>query len=254
MNKRYFLLKMSDFVYKLPSLKVFYGAYGWSAISIDEIDYQLIPKFDIKYYELTKSDIMGFKSFGNGKSTVSISVSDDSEDINFDDYDVNKKNKIKIPVTQERYDSIMKSMKLFSKVLLEEEFDRRFKKLRYNGSFLEAQTWDTQVQEVERYQNNRSTPLLSAIAESKQISVADLVALIQSKLNQYNQSVQNLYIQLLNLKTEFSNCATIEDMNVLYAKYFGKVSYISPEYKGSHPETFDENGEFKFTLPICYNF
>lgn len=254
MNKRYFLLKTSDFVYKLPSITIFYGIYGWSAISIDEIDYQLIPKFDIKYYEITKSDIMGFKSFGNGRSVVSISVSDDTEDINFDDYSANSKNKIKIPVTQTRYDQILNSMKLFSKVLLEEEFDRRFRKLRYNGSFLEAQTWDTQVQEVERYQNNQSTPLLSAIAESKQILVADLVALIQSKIDQYNQSVQDLYIQLLNLKTEFNNCATIEDINVLYTKYFGQIYYISPEYKESHPEIFDENGEYKFTIPTCYNF
>lgn len=253
MNKRYFLLKKTDFVYKIPSIQIFFGIYGWAAVSIDESDYQLIPKFDMQYFELTKSDIMGFKYFGNGKSTISVSVDDANEEINFDDYE-QKRNKVKIPVTQTRYDEIVKSMKLFAKVLLEEEFDKRFQKLRYNGSFLEVQTWDLQVQEVEKYNKGQSTPLLSSIAESKQITVENLVALIQTKINDYNQSVQDLYLQLLNLKTEFNNCATIEDMNVLYAKYFGQFFYISPEYKKSHPEVFDSNGEFKFTIPISYNF
>lgn len=253
MNKIYFLLKTTNDIYKIPSIQIFFGIYGWSAISMDERDYELIPKLGLQYYELTKSDIMGFKNFGNGKSIISVSIFDESENINFEDYEISK-NKVKIPVTQERYNSIMNSMKLFTKVLLEEEFDKRFNKLKYTGSFLEVQTWDTQIKEVEKYYNEEDTPLLNSIAQVKQISVQDLVNLIEIKVEEYQQSVQNLYTRLLELKTEFNNCATIEDINVLYAKYFGQLFYISSEYKESHPEIFDADGRFKFTVPISYNF
>lgn len=253
MNKHYFLLKTTDFIYKIPSIKIFFSSYGWSAVSIDENDYQLIPRFDIQYYEITKSDIMGFKYFGAGKSVVSVSVDDEEEDINFDDYE-QKRNKVKVPVTQERYDQIVKSMKIFAKLLLEDEFDRRFNKLKHNGSFLEVQTWDLQVRELELYQKNEPTPLLNSIASLKGVSVSDLATLIQSKIDEYNQNVQELYLKLLELKTEFDNCAKIEELNVLYAKYFGQVYYISPEYKATRPDIFDENGEYKFPLTITYNF
>jgi hypothetical protein len=253
MNKLYFLIKTTDYIYKIPSIQIFFGIYGWSAVSIDETDYELILKFDIKYYELTKSDIMGFKYFGSGKSTVSVSIFDENEDINFDDYEISK-NKVKIPVTQERYDSIVKSMKLFAKVLLEEEFDRRFNKFRYNSSFLESQTWEKQVEEVKKYHNNEDTPLLNSIVETKKISINELVSLIENKISEYELAIQDLYVQLIRLKTEFNNCAIIEDLNVLYAKYFGQFFYISEEYKKSNPEIFDENGQFKFKVPTSYNF
>jgi len=253
MNKLYFLIKTTDLIYKISSIQIFFGIYGWSAVSIDESDYQLILKFNLKYYELTKSDIIGFKNFGNAKSTVSVSIFDETEDINFDDYE-EKRNKVKIPVTQGRYNSIMKSMKLFAKVLLEEEFDRRFNKLRYNGSFLESQTWELQLQELQKYHNGEETLLLNSISFTKQITIQELISSIENKKNEYDISVQNLYTQLLTLKTEFSNCVIIEELNVLYAKYFGQFFYISPEYRKSHPDIFDENGEFKFTVPISYNF
>ena len=63
-----------------------------------------------------------------------------------------------------------------------------------------------------------------------------------------------MYLKLLELKTEFNNCATIEELNILYAKYFGQTYYISPEYKATRPDIFDENGEYKFHLTVTYNF
>jgi hypothetical protein len=254
MERIYLLVRTTDNLNKIPSLLAFFSLYGWSAASIKSEDYQLIIKFNIKYFEITKSNIMGFKNFGAGKSIISISVNDPTEeDINFDDYE-QKKGKIKIPVTQNRYDSIVSSMKLLAKVLLEEEYDKRFIKLRYTGSELETQTWNIQLQEVEKFNLGEETPLLSAFATAKQISVEELVSLVNTKVQEYNTAVQNLMIELLTLKTEFNSATTIEDLNVLYAKYFGQQYYISDEYKQSRPDVFNENGEFKFTVPLIYNF
>jgi len=251
--KLFFLIKTTDSMYKLPSIKVYFGVYGWSAISIDVSDYQLFPRLGIKYYELDESLMKGFKNFGNSKSTVNISVQDEDEELDFNDYEV-KRGKVKINVTQERYNSIMGAMQIFAKVLLEEEFDKRFEKLRYTGSKLEMQTWENQVKEIAKFNNNEETPLLTAIATAKGIEVSDLVATIQTKIAEYEQKVQDLYTQLITLKTEFSNCAIIEEINILYTKYFGQQFYISPEYRAEHPEIFDDNGQYKFTIPVTYNF
>jgi hypothetical protein len=254
MERIYLLVRTTDNLNKIPSLLVFFSLYGWSAASIESQDYQLIIKFNIKYFEITKSNFIGFKSFGAGKSVVNISVNDPiEEDINFNDYEQNR-GKIKIPVTQSRYDSIVSSMKLLAKVLLEEEYDKRFIKLRYTGSELETQTWNIQLQEVEKFNSGQETPLLSAFATAKQISIEELVSTINTKVQEYNSAVQNLMIELLTLKTEFNTAITIEDLNVLYAKYFGQQYYISEEYKESRPDVFDENGQFKFTIPLVHNF
>ena len=254
MKKLYFLIKTTDYIYKIESIKIFFSMYGWSAVSIDENDYQIILKFNLRYYEITKSDIMGFKSFGNARSVISVSINDKyEEDVDFDDYEIIR-NKVKIPVTKERYDSIVKSMKLFSKVLLEDEYDRRFDKLRHTGSFLEMQTWNKQIEEVKKYHGGLDTPLLESIAKIKGISIKDLIIMVENKISEYEKSVNDLYLSLLNLKTEFDNCAKIEDLNVLYAKYFGQFFYIPEEYKKSNPDIFDDNGAFKFKVPISYNF
>ena len=144
---KYCLVRNSDSLHKIPSKRFYFGAYGWYAISIEDSDYQLFSKFGIKYYELDESLMKGFKNFGNSKSTVSISIHDEDEDLDFNDYEI-KRDKVKIKVTQERYDSIMGAMKIFAKVLLEEEFDRRFEKLRYTGCKLEMETWNKQVAEI----------------------------------------------------------------------------------------------------------
>jgi hypothetical protein len=253
MNKLYFLIKTNDLMYKLPSFKEYFGIYGWTVIGINPSDYQFFPRFDIHYYELDESLVKGFKNFGNAKSTVSVSIFDEDEDLDFDDYEV-KRDKVKIQITQERYDSIMKAMKLFAKVLLEEEFDKRFEKLRYTGCKLEMQTWEEQVKEILKFNDQQETPLLSAIATAKGIELSELVLSIETKLVEYKQKVQTLYTDLIKLKTEFSNCVIIEELNILYTKYFGQQFYISPEYRTEHSETFNENGEYKFTVPITYNF
>ena len=250
---KYCLVRNSDLLHKIPSKRFYFGAYGWSAISIEDSDYQLFSKFCIKYYELDESLMKGFKNFGNSKSTVSISIHDEDEDLDFNDYEI-KRDKVKIKVTQERYDSIMGAMKIFAKVLLEEEFDRRFEKLRYTGCKLEMETWNKQVAEIAKYNNGEETPLLTAIATAKGIEVSAFVTSIQTKIAEYEQKVQELYTQLITLKTEFSNCAIIEEISILYTRYFGQQFYISPEYKADHPETFDETGRYTFTVPVTYNF
>lgn len=243
MKKFYLLVRTSDDLYRFSSIKILLSIHGWSCIIIDEYDYQLIIRLGMNYFEISESDMMGFSNFGNSKKIKTTSLVDE-----------NNITKIKVPVTQELYDSTLNSMKIFAKVLLEEEFDKRFNKLRYNGSKLEVETWSQQADEVEKYHSGNETPLLNLISESKQISLQELVNLIEIKIQEYNNCIKNLYIELVSLKTEFNNCATIEDINVLYAKYFGQFFYISPEYKQNDSEIFNENGEFKFKVPISYGF
>jgi hypothetical protein len=250
MEKIYLLVRLNNYIIRIPSVRIYFSSCGWAAISLDKNDYQVITKFGIYYYEITQKDAVGFKHFGDGRSIVSISAQDLEEDTyvsgNFD--------KIKIEVTQDRYDCIVNSMKLFAKVILEDEFDKKYHKLRNNSSALETQTWKIQLEEVEKFNSEEETPLLSSLAEAKGISVKELVDLINQKSQENQSDVKNLFIELVKLKTEFDNCNSIDDLNVLYAKYFGLVFQILSEYKESRPDIFDKNGEFLFQVPLINNF
>jgi hypothetical protein len=258
MEPMYLLVKTDDVLDNIPNIRVFFAICGWSIVRIEERYYQLIIKFGIHYYELTKDDVMGFKSFGESRSFYKVELSDDEEDLDANDYDVKNLEenikKVAIPVTERKFNAIINSMKLFAKILLEEEFDKKFEKLRYTFSKLELKTWDKQLEEVIKYNNGEDTPFLTLLAEAKQITIEQLVSAINFKVDEYNLAVQNLFINLTQLKTEFNTTQSIEDINVLYAKYFGQIFRISPEYRQAHPDIFDENGEFKFTIPLAYNF
>lgn len=255
MNRIYFLIRTTDELFKIPDIKIFFGIFGWSVISIDAIYYQLIAKFNLNYFELEENDIFGFRFFGDSRPIIKFRPTSEDKDLVSNDYDYDQGyQKVKFAVTEIQSNSIMKAMKLFAKVLLEEEFDKRYNKLRYDGCNLEVQTWKDQIEESQKFLKGEPTPLLNLLANLKGITVEKLVIAINSKVRQNNQTIQNLFIQLVQLKTEFNNCATIEDINVLYFKYFGQQFNISFEYRKKRPDIFDENGNFIETIPLHYNF
>jgi hypothetical protein len=252
MENLFYLVKTTDDLYKVPELRIFFVNYGWTVVGFDKKYYDLFISLGLKYFELTKDDILGYKSFGDMRSEIKVLTSDEVEQ----DYIPGgiEANRIKIPVTDHRYNCILNSMKNFAVFLLEEEFDNRFKKLHLDFSDLEKQTWDKQLEEVKLYQEGKETPLLNSLAKAKNISREEYVILIEEKKTEYDSKVSNLFVKLQSLKTTFKDINTIEDINLLYAKYFSIQLAFTDEFKQLHPDIFNEKGNFIEPLGIGYNF
>jgi hypothetical protein len=252
MENLFYLVKTSDDLYKIPDIKIYFVNYGWTVIGFDKKYYDMFVSFGLKYFELTKDNVLGYKSFGDMRAEIKVLVDDELEQ----EYIPGgiEANRVKIPVTEHRYNCILNSMKSFAITILEEEFDKRFKKLHLDFSDLEKQTWDKQLEEVELYHKGKETSLLNSLAKTKNISVEDYVKLIEDKKAKYDSKVSELFVSLQSLKTTFKDVNAIEDMNLLYAKYFSIQLAFTDEFKKSRPDIFNEKGSFIIPLGIGYNF
>jgi hypothetical protein len=252
MENLFYLVKTSDYFYKIPDVKIYFVNYGWTVIGFDKKYYDLFVSFGLKYFELTKDDVLGYKSFGDMRAEIKVLTDDELEQ----EYIPGgiEANQIKIPVTEHRYNCILNSMKNFAITLFEEEFDKRFKKLQLDFSELEKQTWEKQLEEVKLFYDGKPTPLIESLAEAKGISVEEYVLSIEETKEKYDNKTNTLFVELQSLKTTFKNVDIIEDMNLLYAKYFSIQLAFTNEFKQSRPDIFNDKGNFIEPLNIGYNF
>ena len=149
MEKLYFLVKEKDTV-GIPTTRSFFSFSGWNVISIDKTFYSMFLGLDYKFIELSREDILGYKLFGECRAITKVANGDEEEDIPYN----NDEEKIKIKVSETRMNLILRSMKQFAVILLEEEFDKRLEKLNLSFSELEKSTW--QQQYIDATSSNRS--------------------------------------------------------------------------------------------------
>ena len=111
-------------------------------------------------------------------------------------------------------------MKIAAKLVIEDEFDRKFLSLKAEESKLEQYLWGTQVREANNLEG--STPVLNNIAAVKGISVAEVAEGVLAGHTNFNQKVASLYKEMLDLKQKFKEASTIKDLNVLlWRDYMG---------------------------------
>lgn len=217
--KKYFIAKNGSNISNLGSYVTYGSILDWVSFSIDEKDYDSLMSFTQKINEVSKDiAVFGMRSFGDIRNEIKVSVADTEENIEFEDipslqeYEQNS-SKVKIPVTEKRYNAIMSAMKLIAKLIIEDVFDKKFVSLDYNVSWLEKKCWEYQLELDEEF--------ISSIAASKNISVDQLVSTIQESKRSYDNKVKDLYLSMLNLKQKFYDCKTINELNVLFEDYMG---------------------------------
>ena len=127
--------------------------------------------------------------------------------------------KVKIKLPQERIDAAITFMKLSAKLVIEDQYDRKFLSLKAEESKLEQYLWGTQVREANNLEG--STPVLNSIAAAKGIEVAEVATSVLAGHSKFNEKVNALYKEMLGIKQEFKAAATIKDLNVLWQKYMG---------------------------------
>lgn len=257
-NNLYFISRTDDRVSAILGINIFFTAHGWMVFSIPQPHYNVFKNYSVKFYEIDKSLALGFRNFADARREIKVLTSE--ENLNFESEDelntppYGTGQKVKIPVTESRYNSILNAMKLFSKILLDEEYNKRYKKLLSDSNELEVMTWNTQLKEIEKYNNGEETPLLSKLSEVTGTDISDIISSIQTAKENHDNKVNELFVELQGHKAKFKSCTTIEELNWLYFEYFNMKGVFSWDYINKNPSKFTDQGEIAERAGVGYKF
>ena len=220
MTTKYYIARHCPRITELPTANLIFNQYGVTVFSISEEWVRDLNKISGSYEEVSE-DIgrWGTKHFGEVRAVVKVTDDDPlSED---DDYALEQleDGRTKVELPQERYDAAIGFMKVAAKLIIEDEYDRKFLTLKAEESKLEQYLWDAQITEANNLEGE--TPLLNSIATAKGIAVSEVASSVLAGNKTFNDKVKALYDSMLALKQEFKSCATIRELNVLWQKYMG---------------------------------
>lgn len=249
---KYILYKQSKEIGSIRIQRSFFNMNGWEVCSINDIVFPELVSNNIKYFELSRDDILGFKLFGEPRAISKVAI-DDEEEQEYIPLSVESERKI-IEITEHRYNCILNAMKKFAVILLEEEFDSRLTKLNLNFSELETSTWQFQLDEIKQVEEGKDSEFLNSLALSKNTTVEELIIKIKEAKANYDSQVKNLFVILSSLKTEFYSQTDVQETSLLYYKYFGINCPFLKEFKDKHPEIFNEKGEYINSFISGYYF
>ena len=217
---KYYIARHCPRITELPTANLIFNQYGVTVFSISEEWVRDLNKISGSYEEVSE-DIgrWGTKHFGEVRAVVKVTDDDPlSED---DEYALEQleDGRTKVELPQERYDAAIAFMKVAAKLIIEDEYDRKFLTLKAEESKLEQYLWDAQITEANNLEGE--TPLLNSIATAKGIAVSEVATAVLAGNKTFNDKVKALYDSMLVLKQEFKSCATIKELNVLWQKYMG---------------------------------
>lgn len=106
-------------------------------------------------------------------------------------------------------------MKALMRQMLDDVYDKRFAQLNLAVTALEQSTFAQQRAEAEAYQvdNTSPTPMLSALATARGITLSQMVAKVVSAIDKYNTDVATLLANKQAVEKEIKECVTIKDCN-----------------------------------------
>ena len=198
---------------------IMWNMYGVVVFSIKEEWVREVSRLTKSYEEISE-DVgrWGVKHFGEIRAVVK--VTDEDPLSASDEYAVSQTGpKTAIELPQERIDAAITFMKLSAKLIIEDEYDRKFLSLKAEDSKLEQHFWNAQITEANNLEGE--TPILNSIATAKGIAVSDVAASVLAGNKAFNEKALALYDAMVALKQKFTDCATIKELNVLWENYLG---------------------------------
>ena len=220
MTTKYYIARHCPRITELPTANLMFNQYGVTVFSIENEWVRDLNKLSGSYEEVSE-DVgkWGVKHFGEVRAVVKVTDDDPlSED---EEYALEQlpDGRTKVELPQERYDAAIGFMKVAAKLIIEDEYDRRFLTLKAEESKLEQYLWNAQIEEANNLEGE--TPLLNSIATTKGITVSEVAESVLAGNKTFNEKVQTLYNAMLALKKEFKDCTTVRELNVLWQKYMG---------------------------------
>jgi len=220
-NLKYYIGRITPQIETITGANVMWNMYGVCVFSIPTEWTRDLCKLQKSYEEIGKDlGQYGTQFFGEVRAVTKVSSDDEVLDDIDDLYKVSSEGpKAKIVLPEEKISAVIEFMKLAAKLIIEDEFDRKFLTLKSRNSKLEQFLWDAQVRESNNLEGE--TPVLDSIAAAKGEKVADVAASVLANQTAFKDKVILLNAEMLKVKTEFKNCATIKELNLLWQKYMG---------------------------------
>jgi len=220
MTTKYYIARHCPRITELPTANVIFNQYGVTVFSIEPEWVRELNRLSGSYEEVTETlGRWGTKHFGEIRAVVKVTDEDPlTED---EEYALEQlpDGRTKVELPQERYDAAIGFMKVAAKLIIEDEYDRRFLTLKAEESKIEQYLWNAQIEEANNLEGE--TPLLNNLATIKGITVAEMAKSVIDGQASFHDKVSALYRAMVGLKQEFKNCATIKELNVLWEKYLG---------------------------------
>lgn len=241
--KKYFICKSTFDATTLRSFEPINNILDWNCFSVDEGEVAALPGYAVEVGK--EMAIFGTRSWGDIRSTIKISAADAALNSEFDNLsysDFATSSKVAVPMTETRYNTVMRTMKLFAKVIIEDTFNKRFEALDEGVSSLEKKNWEYLVSDIE----NDTDFILSDLADAKGVSVEQLKTSVSEKRNFYKLASKDLFVKMNSLKKEFYNCTTIRQLNRLYED---KMGIPMPYEQAKEENRIDE--KTKSQLPVA---
>ena len=243
MSKRYFVGRAPDLT-KLITYQPINSILDWYIFSLDSEDINGINSLSDRYVEMDKEmAIFGMRSIGDIRSVIKVPADELKTEADFDNLSYADMAptgaKAAVPVTQKRYDTILRTMKFLAKLIIEQTYEQRFLALDEGVTALEKKTWEYQNDDVD----NDNDYIIRELSTAKGVSPTDLKTKIKEKRSAYDRNVKALYIKSAELKREFSDCTSIRQINRLYEKYLG-LAMPESQAKEENKYTADEFGTY----------
>ncbi len=218
-TRKYYLARHCPQIDIIDTVDRLWSMYGVTVFSVEERWTRDVLKLTRSYEEITE-DIgrWGTKHFAEIRAIVKVTDEDPLSDDEL--YAVSQSGpKTAIELPQTRIDAAIEFMKLSAKLIIEDEYDRKFLSLKAEDSKLEQYFWGAQVTEANNLEGE--TPILNSIATAKSIAVSDVAASVLAGNKAFNEKALALYDAMVALKQKFTDCATIKELNVLWEDYLG---------------------------------
>lgn len=221
-----------------------YRFFSIAIVQMNKLVFETIKSSFKRYLEISEDELAnGIKYQGEirGYYKDYITEMDDSGEI--------KKVKKKLPMVQKKLDDAVSFMKKLAVLVIEKEFDLRFKNFK-NCRDIESESWFYQLEEARAYKNNADTKttFIDILSITRGISKEVLVNKVLEKHNKYLVEYASLLGKYHAIRSQFKNCDNMWDMNILYEDY---LNVGMPAKQAQKLGRADENG-YRFNGELAY--
>lgn len=153
--------------------------------------------------------------------------------------------KREVVLSDEIVEQVVDFMYAFAQVTVNDEFERRFLRMRPGGT-VEMVSWETQKHEAREWltqqgANGSRTPFLDYLAAEHGKDKTELATRILEKAEAYQDALSDLLVQEQKILKDFRSAKTVWDMNIKYEQYFGLAIPIKQAQQMGLTEGPDSN-------------
>jgi hypothetical protein len=194
---------------------------------------------------LSENVALAWKFFGAYKNSISVKAgTPQNEQLQLLNSSEPTGEKVKYYFTEEDIANTVEFMRAVMLYMIDEVYDKRFVQANLPPSELEGATWPQQKAEALAYtaDPSASVPMLTSLAAARGITVAEMVAKVNTAVANYNATIASLLATKQARQQEVKACASIADCNRFLHRRFDlhmPTAQMEDENIVNEPTVFD---------------